>query len=321
MQKGTTQVCWLHHLGPWAAQQQRLEAAIAAIQSGLWKPEMQASRSTPARQLGIVFMDDGEDAPEETPAYQVTAGGVAVFDVVGFMMKPESKFGGTSTVKMRQGIRDALVDEKVRAIMMRIESPGGHLSGTPELAQEIAAADKKKPVYAHIDEIGASAAYWIAAQSRRITANRTAEIGSIGVLCVVYDLSKSYEMQGVRTIVLSTGPDKGAGARGAPITDEQLVPMKEAIADAGGLFREAVSGGRRFSAEQYDAVSSGRTWTAPAAQKLKLIDAVSAFEDAIGGLEEDLAAKDAGGRMRARRRSADARARGILLDGGEAPAK
>jgi len=124
--------------------------------------------------------------------YERIAEGIAVIPLAGPLMKIDSKFGSTNTVRVRRALRAALADPDVRGILLHIDdSPGGTMAGTADLAAAVAAANLEKPVWAQIDDMGASAAYWVAAQARRIVANATAELGSIGVVAVLEDSSKA----------------------------------------------------------------------------------------------------------------------------------
>ena len=301
--------CWQNHLGAWAIEPSWMQRALVAVQAGHWRPDVEMARlprldvSAVGREVRLVgglrsgsapaapkaWDDDGDGYEPFDPyaaGYVVTDGGVAVLELLGPLMKARSKYGGSSTVGLRAALRAAVADETVSAIMLHIESPGGSVAGTPELADAIAAANKQKPVHAYIEDLGASAAVWAGFQARRVTANATAHVGSIGVFSVLYDLSKAFDEAGLKVHVLSTGPDKGTGVEGAPITDAQLEPYREFVAYAGGLFNAAVQRGRGLTDKRLAAVVSGRTWAAPAALELFLIDAVEGWQDALEAVTE-----------------------------------
>src|SRR5690606_13420747 len=152
--------------------------------------------------------------------------GIAVINIAGPMMKGGSSFGGASTVRTRRDIRQAVADDAVSGIMLHIDTPGGTVAGAADLAAEVREARRKKPVRAHISDLGASAAYWIASQAESITANETALIGSIGAVAVVQDTSGMAEKAGITVHVLSTGKHKGAFAPGSKVTEEQLAEVQ-----------------------------------------------------------------------------------------------
>ena len=179
--------CFASHLGVWMMEPKYLQQAVALIQQGLYP-----SKAEVVQTAGGGY-------------YNKTEGGVAIVRINGSITKGQSKFGGTSSVAVRQAIRSARADADVGGILLAIDSPGGQVAGTAELADEIAATAEEMPLHAHIEDLGASAAYWAAAGANRITSNRMAEIGSIGVYGVVVDTSGAMEREGVKVHVISTG--------------------------------------------------------------------------------------------------------------------
>ena len=257
--------CRAMHLGVWAIEPNWFREAVSAVKSGVWAA---AKR--------------GE--PSEGPGYSTTADGVAIVRLLGPLMKGWSKYGGTSTIDARRQLRAAAVDKKVKGVLLAIDSPGGTAAGTAELADEVQAAGRAKPLHAFIEDTGASAAYWAASQAGRITANRGAMVGSIGTMAVLYDVSKAAEKQGVEPVVFTTGPYKAMGVEGAAITAEQREYWQGVVDKLNEGFLDAVSRGRGFGKEGLDAVSDGRVWVGKDAQALGLIDGVGSFDDAMNGL-------------------------------------
>jgi signal peptide peptidase SppA len=210
---------------------------------------------------------------------------VAVVRLAGTMMKSAGSFGGSSTVQVRKDLR-AAADPDVSAILMAIDSPGGAISGTADLASDVNRARRKKPVWAHIDDLGASAAYWVASQADQIYANSpTALVGSIGTYGSVTDLSGALEKGGVKVRVFRSGPLKGAGAvPGDPLTDEQAAHLQRTVDLTQQHFDAAVKSGRGLTAAQLDAVRSGGVFLAQEAKELKLIDGIRPLETTLAAL-------------------------------------
>jgi signal peptide peptidase SppA len=205
--------------------------------------------------------------------------------VRGTMMKGQSSFGGTSTVALRRDIRQAAADPNVSGILLDIDSPGGTVAGTADLAAEVRAARRRKPVWAHIDDLGASAAYWVASQADQLFANdRTALVGSIGTVLTVYDQSAAAEAQGVKPLVFATGPLKGAGAPGSPVTEEQRNYFQSIVDDSQVSFDAAVKNGRNFTADQLAAVKTGGVFPAAKALDLGLIDGIRSIDRTLEAL-------------------------------------
>lgn len=211
---------------------------------------------------------------------------IAVVHLTGTLMKAASSMSsGTSTVAARREIRKAASDPEVSAIMLAIDSPGGTVAGTADLGAEIAAANKKKPVWAYASDLCASAAYWCASQAEKVFANdRTAAVGSIGTLLVVYDQSRAMENMGVKTLVFGTGPIKGAGTPGMPVSDDQKAYFRDIVEQSQKSFDAAVKRGRQMTDAKLERAKTGGIFLAEEAESMGLIDGIKSFEAAMNEL-------------------------------------
>ncbi len=215
----------------------------------------------------------------------ITADGVAIVRLMGPMSKGGSEgfFGptGASTIEARNRLYEAVQNEAVKAILLHIDSPGGTVAGTAELGDDIAQFNQVKPIHAHIDDLGASAALWAASAAGSISANRMAQIGSIGVVAVVADQSARAEMEGIKFHVVSTGRFKGAGTPGTPITEEHLGHIQERVDQVNAHFMGAIAEGRGIDPQAVRAMADGRTHIAADAQAMGLIDEIMDFRSAV----------------------------------------
>lgn len=260
--------CFNNHMGPWLIEPKWFSNAVNAIKQGIY-PMRPVAAEKVVNQYGDLL-------------YSLSPEGVATISLSGVMMKHESKFSDTvSTVRMRQALRTAANDDKVLSIVLMIDSPGGSLAGTAELAGDVKNIDSKKPVLAHFEDLGCSAAFWVGSQARRVTANATAMIGSIGTVAVVHDTSKQAEMLGVKVHVISTGDFKGAFTDGTPVTEEQLNYYQELINKLNAHFLNAVSEGRKIEMKDLKEIADGRVFVAADAKKLGLIDAIETSDGIV----------------------------------------
>lgn len=219
----------------------------------------------------------GAEPLKSAMTFEAAANGkqIAIVPLTGILMKGNSSLGGTSTVQARRDIRQAASNPDVAGILLRVDSPGGTVSGTYDLAMDVRAANRVKPVYAHVEDLCASAAFWVASQASRITVNApTALVGSIGTIQVIYDESAALEDAGVRTLVVATGPLKGLGTSGAKVSDDQLNHVTALVTGAQTSFDEAVRRGRNMSAKELADVRHGGVLLADDAVTAKLVDAV-----------------------------------------------
>jgi signal peptide peptidase SppA len=214
--------------------------------------------------------------------YAQTSNGVAVIKLAGPLQKHASSMSSAgSTVLARRAVRAAVEDSSVGAIFLDIESPGGTSAGTKELADEIQAANAVKPVFAHITDIGASAAYWVSSAAGKITANASALVGSIGTYAVAIDRSGEAAAKGIKVHVIKAGAMKGDGVPGTPVTDEALAEMQRHVDSRNDFFLAGVAQGRGLSPSEAQSLADGRVHSASTAVSLKLIDGVATYEQAL----------------------------------------
>lgn len=235
--------------------------------------------------LDAADLSVSSEAAKASPPYELRDG-VAHIPINGMILRkvpPVVRAAGipaTSTSETAAALRDALADDAAKSIVFDIDSPGGTLAGTAELADLIYSAKGTKPIAAHAQDLAASAAYWIGSQVDRFTASQTAQIGSIGVYRVMIDTSEAAKQAGARVHVIRSGDHKGAGAPGAPVTDEQIEAEQSIIDRAAALFRTAVERSRDISAENAETLKTGRTWLAADAAGLGLVDGIETAGEA-----------------------------------------
>lgn len=256
--------CASNYMGIWAVDHETLRRLFASWQAG------QLRAVTPA--------DSSADALDDI--YSVRDG-TAFIAADGLLMKSASKFGGTSTTALRRAFRAARADAAVHRIVFDIDSPGGIVAGTDDLATDIYDTDRVKPVYAIVSDLAASAAYWLASQARFVSATRSSRVGSIGVYTVLYDTSGAMEAQGIKARLVSSGGVKGAVADGIPLTDDAVQNIQEEVDQLADLFVGSVATGRRLPKGEIRAMATGDMWFAAAALERKLIDAVESRDDAV----------------------------------------
>lgn len=226
----------------------------------------------------------GDD--DQYGSYTELIDGIAHVRASGPLMKHASSFSSSaSTVLMRREIRQAAADPNVRGILLSLDSPGGTVAGTRELANEVAAAAAVKPVHGFAEDMAASAAYWVISQTARLSANATALVGSIGTYTVIHDLSAMASQQGIKVHVVRAGDMKGAGTPGTEVTPAQLAEMQRTIDALNSHFLQGVESGRKMTSEMVKLLNDGRVHVGSAALDLKLIDAVGTYDDAVSALE------------------------------------
>ncbi len=202
-------------------------------------------------------------------------------------------FGATSSEDIGEALREAGERDDIKAVFLNIDSPGGTVAGTPELAAAVKALNGSKPVYAFSSGLMCSAAYWIASQARAIYATPSAQVGSIGVVQAVIDNTAALDKAGLKVEVFSVGKYKAMGAPGTPLTDDQRELIQSNLAEIAAEFHDAVlSRGRAIPAEAME----GQTFSGKQAQRHNLAGMVPDRADAMRRLRVYHASVDTGSR-------------------------
>ena len=271
--------------GIWAIEETRFRQAVERYQGINLVAHIQANRGQ-VNHLVAEATTDIKAASDGQRLFNLNRDGVAEIRLRGPMMKyANSMSGGASTVFARRQIRQAVNDPDVGAIMLVIDSPGGTVAGTMDLAEEIAKAAAKKPVYAFIEDLAASAAMWISSQATKVFANNaTALVGSIGTFAVLYDYSGAAEKLGVKVHVIKAGNFKGTGTPGTEITEQQLAEAQRIVDSLNTEFLSGVAKGRRIPLERMKEIADGRVHPAAEAIGLGLVDDVQSYDQTLADL-------------------------------------
>lgn len=212
--------------------------------------------------------------------------GIEVIEIRGTMTKQGSSLSSAgSTVRLREEIRRAKSDPTVKGVLFVIDSPGGTVAGTAELADEMRALSDVKPTVTLAEDLMASAGMYVGVQSRKVFANTpNAVIGSMGVFIGLYDMSGMAAKEGIKPVVIKTGELKGAGFPGSEITDAQK-QMWQGLADESfNQFSGAVQRARKLTAAQLKELSRAGVFPAKQAITLGLIDGIRSFDQAVAEL-------------------------------------
>ena len=220
--------------------------------------------------------------------------GVGVVAIEGPILRKPDLFarafmGATDSDEIGDAIREASERDDIKAVFLDVDSPGGTVAGTPELAAAVASLNERKPVYAFSSGLMASAAYWIASQARAIYATPSAQIGSIGVVQAFLDQSAALESAGLKVEVFSVGKYKAMGAPGSRLTDDQRELIQSNLEDIAADFHAAVlARGRSIPAEAME----GQTFSGRQAQRYNLAGMVPDRQEAMRRLRIYHAAVD-----------------------------
>ncbi len=213
-------------------------------------------------------------------------GGIAVIFVNGAIMDgPETagQVGGDTTAEQ---IRDARLDSTVKAIILRVNSPGGSVSASELIRSElIAAREAGKPIVVSMGGMAASGGYWVSTPANYIIANPSTLTGSIGIFGVINTVQDTLASVGVYTDGVATSPLADLSVTKA-LSPEVQQMIQISIEHGYQRFIDIVAQARGMSLEQVDAIAQGHVWTGENAKAKGLVDSLGDFDDAVAKAAE-----------------------------------
>lgn len=214
---------------------------------------------------------------------------VLLLDLSGVLSElPVSALGAQAPrvsilARVREELKKAEEDERVRAVVVRINSPGGTATAADTLYRELSAfkARRKIPVVAAITDVGASGGYYVALAADTIVAHPTSVTGSIGVMMLTLNAEGLLQKVGVSPLAIKSGAKKDMGSPFRGLTDEERAIFQGVIDDLHGRFVSVIARERKIPEDRVRALADGRIYTAQQARALGLVDQVGYVEEAV----------------------------------------
>lgn len=215
---------------------------------------------------------EGGDFESEgkTALFDRKKGGIGLLEVKGVIM--DSK----KTLKLLRRFEE---DDRIKAVVVRLNSPGGSVGPSQEIYEAL--KNFPKPVVASMGSVAASGAFYIAMGAKKVYANAGTLTGSIGVIMQFANLKKLYDWAKVERYALTTGRYKDSGSDYREMAPDERALLQGLIDEVLGQFKAAVVEGRGLSLEAVSAVADGRVIAGSQAKKLKLVDELGSLDDAI----------------------------------------
>jgi signal peptide peptidase SppA len=232
-------------------------------------------------------------ASGSSPAPYAVQDGVAILDLMGVLTKSASIWnricGLSSTSQVLQDLKTALADPQVHSIILRVDSPGGTVDGTQELADAVFAARDQKPIVSLADGQMCSAAFWIgAAASEVFITTMTSEVGSIGVYTAHTDISQAEAAQGRKTTIIKAGKFKATGHPYAPLSEQDQSVIQGGVDYLCTIFITEIAKFRGVSVDTVLAdMAEGRVFIGQQAIDAGLVDGVSTLADLVAQLNQE----------------------------------
>ncbi len=179
-------------------------------------------------------------------------------------------------------IRRLRRDSRVRAIVLRVNSPGGSALAAEKIWRELSLAEKSIPVVVSMGDYAASGGYYISCGADRIYAEPSTLTGSIGVFGIIPDLSSFFnDKLGITFDGVKTAPFADMESMGKPLTDQEKQIIQESVDTTYAVFKDRVSQGRKLDPSYVDSIAQGRVWTGNEARQIGLVDRLGNIEAAI----------------------------------------
>jgi protease-4 len=226
--------------------------------------------------VGLAFAIVRAAGGGEASSFGPTLGSdkIGVVDVDGVILNAETPI---------DQIRKFADDASIRAIILHINSPGGGAAASQEIYEEVKRVrdEKKKPIVASIDSVGASGAYYIASGTGKIYANRASIVGSIGVIMEYTNYGDLLKWAKLKNVTIKAGELKDAGSPTRDLTPKEQAYMQGLVDNMHQQFIADVASGRNRSVAEIQPLATGQVWTGQQAAPLRLIDSIGSFQDAL----------------------------------------
>lgn len=266
--------------GPWAI----VPDNLAEIQ-GIYATHLRGEKID----IAAIEARLGRPLANEQQQYSIRAGGVAVLPIEGVLAPKMNLFmeisGGSSTQMLTQQVESAIADPRVKALVLSVDSPGGSVLGTPELAAAVRELSALKPIVAVTDGTMASAAYWLASATNAIYASGpTVMVGSIGVVA-----SHTYTpQQGRQTTEITAGAYKRINSGHQPLSAEGAAYMQGQVDHLYEVFVDTVAANRGTTPEiVLEHMADGRVFIGRQALEAGLIDGFATVDMLVEQLAAD----------------------------------
>jgi protease IV len=213
---------------------------------------------------------------------KLKASKIAVIYANGSISSGEGDDDQVGSASLAKAIKDARLDDKIKAIVLRVNSPGGSALASDVIWREVLLAKKVKPTIVSMGNLAASGGYYISCAADRIFAEPNTITGSIGVFGLIPNLQKMLENKlGITMDTVNTNKhsDMGTGLR--RVSESEYAFIQASVEKVYDTFTKRVAEGRNMSQANVDSIGQGRVWTGSDALKINLVDELGGLKDAI----------------------------------------
>ena len=206
---------------------------------------------------------------------------IAIIYAQGEITSGEGDVNEIGEGSMRRSLQEAKKDKNIKAIVLRIDSPGGNALTSDLIWREIEITKKVKPVVVSMGNLAASGGYYIACNANQIFAEANTITGSIGVFGILPNFTQLANKIGINTEVVSTNTNAANYSPFRPLDENTRAFTQESVEHVYSTFVTRVANGRKMTFQNVDAIAQGRVWSGAEALKIGLVDKIGGMDDAL----------------------------------------
>ena len=206
---------------------------------------------------------------------------IAVIYAQGSIVSGEGGAGQIGGDSLARQLRELRTDKEVKAVVLRVNSPGGSALASDIIQREVRLLHKEKPVVISMGDVAASGGYWISTYSNKIFAQANTITGSIGVIGINFNYQKLANKNGITWDVVKTSKLADGNTIARPRTPQELAISQQIVDDIYDDFLNKVSESRKLPKQKVAEIAQGRVWSGTDAKKIGLVDDIGGLNDAI----------------------------------------
>ena len=237
--------------------------------------------------INFIKLSKYENVKNENAREKFKKDKIAVVYAQGDIVSGDGSETVIGSERISKAIRKAREDQKVKAIVLRVNSPGGSALASDVIWREMILAQNEKIVVVSMGDVAASGGYYIACASDKIYASPNTITGSIGVFGLMFSFEELFtEKLGLTFDQVKTNKFSDLGNSNRPLTEEEYAIIQEGVVDVYNTFTLKVASGRNMSQQNVDDIGQGRVWSGANAIEINLIDEFGGLEESIKGAAE-----------------------------------
>jgi protease IV len=206
---------------------------------------------------------------------------IAILYAEGEIVNGQGAAGQIGGDRLARQLRDLRLDDDVKAVVLRVNSPGGSATASDIIQREVILTNQKKPVIVSMGNVAASGGYWISTYASQIFAEPTTITGSIGVFGRILNVQQVANQNGITWDVVKTGRFADSQTVSRPKTPEELKIIQASVDRIYDQFLKKVSDSRKLEKSRVAEIAQGRVWSGTQAKSIGLVDELGGLEDAI----------------------------------------